>query len=39
MFSHLTEKRIEEFANEHNVWRSAHLAVEEEGLTDVMVDR
>jgi len=39
MFKMLTEKRLEEFANEHNVWRSAHMAVEEAGAADVMVDR
>ncbi|MFP4532185.1 MAG: hypothetical protein ACLFNS_05840 [Desulfobacterales bacterium] len=33
------EKRLEEFANENNIWRSAHMAVEEAGAADVMVDR
>ena len=38
-FKMLTEKRLETFSNEHNIWRSAHLAVEEAGLSDVLVDR
>jgi tetratricopeptide (TPR) repeat protein len=38
-FKHLTEKRLEEFGNEHNILRSAHMAVEEAGYADVMVDR
>jgi len=39
MFKFLTEKPLEEFANENNIWRSAHLAVEDAGAADVMVDR
>ena len=27
MFKFLTEKRLEEFANENNIWRSAHLGL------------
>ena len=30
---------LEEFANENNIWRSAHMAVEEAGAADVMADR
>ncbi len=29
MVTHLTNRNIEEFANEHNVWRSHHLKVED----------
>jgi tetratricopeptide (TPR) repeat protein len=38
-YTHITEKKLREFANEHNIWQSRHLAVEEAGLADVMVDR
>ena len=38
-FKMLTEKKLETFSNEHNLWRSAHLAVEDAGLSDVLVDR
>jgi len=38
-FKMLTEKKLETFSNEHNIWRSAHLAVEDAGATDVLVDR
>lgn len=36
MYTHLTEKRIQEFSNENNIWRSEHLRVEEAGAADVM---
>jgi tetratricopeptide (TPR) repeat protein len=36
MYTHLTEKRLQEFSNENNIWRSEHLRVEEAGAADVM---
>ncbi len=32
----LTEKNVNTFANENNVWRSQHLKLEEEGIADAM---
>ncbi|MFO8083738.1 MAG: tetratricopeptide repeat protein [Desulfobacterales bacterium] len=32
----LTEKNINSFANENNIWRSHHLKLETEGIADVM---
>lgn len=32
MVARLTEKNIETFANENNVWRSRHLRLEAEGI-------
>ena len=36
MVAMLTQKNINSFANENNVWRSRHLQLEEEGVADVM---
>jgi tetratricopeptide (TPR) repeat protein len=35
MVTHLTNKEIETFANENNVWRSQHLRLEEMEVADV----
>ncbi|MDJ0875528.1 MAG: tetratricopeptide repeat protein [Desulfobacterales bacterium] len=33
-FTMLTEKKVGEYANENNIWRSQHLTLEEGGITD-----
>lgn len=35
-YTHLTEKRLQEFGNENNIWRSQQLHLEAENMADVM---
>lgn len=35
-YTHLTEKRLQEFGNENNIWRSQQLHLEAENIADVM---
>lgn len=35
-YTHLTEKQVQEFGNEHNIWRSRQLHLEAENIADVM---
>ncbi len=35
-YTQLTEKQVQEFSNEHNIWRSQQLHLEAENIADVM---